>query len=150
MTALVRLLRTTAFKIVAVYLVVFALFASGVIFYLARHTQILVREQITETIDAEVRGLYEQYNIGGIRRLVAVVEARASQPGSSLYLITSFSGATLAGNVADVPTGTLESTGWREISYRRTEEGAEAKESVALVRVFVLPGGFRLLVGRDL
>jgi hypothetical protein len=148
-TALGRLVRTTAFKIIAVYLVVFALFAGGVIAYLARHTQQLVVDQMRETIDAEVRGLSEQYNIGGIRRLVAVVEARATQPGSSLYLVTTFNGATLAGNVADVPTGTLERSGWTEITYRRTEEGAAARELRALVRVFVLPGGFRLLVGRD-
>jgi signal transduction histidine kinase len=149
-TALGRLVRTTAFKIVAVYMILFALFAGGVIAYLARHTQQLVLDQITETIDAEVRGLYEQYNIGGIRRLVAVVEARANLPGSSVYLITTATGVTLAGNVADVPTGTLQSTGWREITYRRSEEGAEAKDSRALARVFVLPAGFRLLVGRDL
>ncbi len=57
MTALGRLVRTTAFKIVAVYMVLFALFAGGVIAYLAQHTQQLVLDQITETIDAEVRGL---------------------------------------------------------------------------------------------
>ena len=150
MTALGRLVRTTAFKIVAVYMILFALFAGGVIAYLAQHTQQLVRDQIVETIDAEVRGLYEQYNIGGIRRLVAVVEARANLPGSSVYLVTTATGVTLAGNVVDVPTGTLQNTGWREITYRRSEEGAEARDSRALARVFVLPGGFRLLVGRDI
>jgi signal transduction histidine kinase len=149
-TALGRLLRTTAFKLVAVYMVVFALFAAGVIAYLAFHTQQLLLYQIRETIDAEVRGLAEQYNIGGIRRLVAVVEARANLPGSAVYLVTSATGVTLAGNVLDVATGTLERAGWSEITYRRTEEGAEARDSVALARVFVLPGGFRLLVGRDL
>jgi signal transduction histidine kinase len=149
-TALGRLVRTTAFKIIAVYLVLFALFAGGVIAYLARHTQQLVLDQITETVDAEVRGLSEQYNIGGIRRLVAVVEARANQPGSSLYLVTTATGVTLAGNVTDVSTGRLERSGWSEITYRRTEEGAAARELRAIVRVFVLPGGFRLLVGRDI
>jgi signal transduction histidine kinase len=148
-TALGRLVRTTAFKIIAVYLVAFALFAAAVIAYLARHTQQLVLDQITETVDAEVRGLSEQYNIGGIRRLVAVIEARATQPGSSLYLVTAPTGATLAGNVTEVPTARLERSGWSEITYRRTEEGADARELRAIVRVFVLPGGFRLLVGRD-
>jgi cell division protein FtsL len=83
-TALGKLVRTTAFKIVAVYLLVFALFAAVVIVYLARHTQQLVVAQITETVDAEVRGLQEQYRIGGINRLVAVVETRVTQPGSNL------------------------------------------------------------------
>ena len=123
MTALGKLVRTTAFKIVAVYLIVFAIFAAAVIFYLARHTQELVIEQITEAVEAEVRSLNEQYRIGGIRRLVAAVESRAAQPGSNLYLVTTYSGDTLAGNVSDIPTGALDTAGWSEITYRRTEGG---------------------------
>jgi hypothetical protein len=53
-TALGKLVRTTAFKIIAVYLVVFAIFSAGVIAYLARHTQQLVVAQITETVEAEM------------------------------------------------------------------------------------------------
>jgi signal transduction histidine kinase len=148
-TALVKLFRTTAFKIVAVYLLVFALFAVGVIFYLARHTQQLVVSQITETVDLDVRNLSEQYGIGGIRRLVDVIERRASQPGSNLYLVTTYSGDSLAGNILDVPVNVLQNEGWSEITYRHSEDGNAAKESRALVRVTSLPGGFRLLVGRD-
>jgi signal transduction histidine kinase len=147
-TAFGKLVRTTAFKIAAVYLLVFALFAAGVIAYLGRHTQQLVVAQITETIEAEVRGLREQYAIGGINRLVDVVEARAKQPGSNLYLLTTYAGVAIVGNV-NVETGALNLPGWSEISYRRTEGPDHARESRALVRVFVLPGGFRLLVGHD-
>jgi signal transduction histidine kinase len=148
-TALVKLFRTTAFKIVAVYLLVFALFAVGVIFYLARHTQQLVVSQITETVDLDVRNLSEQYGIGGIRRLVDVIERRASQPASNLYLVTTYSGDSLAGNILDVPVNVLQNEGWSEITYRHSEGGNAAKESRALVHVISLPGGFRLLVGRD-
>ncbi len=148
MTALGKLVRTTAFKIVAVYLLVFALFAAAVIVYLARHTQQLVVAQITETVEAEIRGLEEQYRVGGINRLVSVVETRAAQPGSNLYLVTTFAGAAIVGNV-DVPTGALDKPGWSEISYRRSEEGDAARESRAIVRVLLVSGGFRLLVGRD-
>jgi len=148
-TALVRIIRTTAFKIVAVYLLVFAVFSACVVFYLARHTQQLVVSQITETVDLEVRNLTEQYGIGGIRRLVDVIEQRTAQPGSSLYLVTTFSGDALAGNITDVLTGVLQNDGWSEITYRHSEGGNAMKENRALVRVTSLPGGFRLLVGRD-
>ena len=148
MTALGKLVRTTAFKIAAVYLLVFAVFAAGIIAYLARHTQQLVVEQITETVEAEVRGLQEQYRIGGINRLVTLIETRVTQPGSSLYLVTTHAGAAIVGNV-DVPTGTLDQPGWSEISYRRHEAGDAARDNRAIARVFQLPGGFRLLVGRD-
>jgi signal transduction histidine kinase len=147
-TALGKLVRTTAFKILAVYLVIFALFSVGVIAYLARHTEQLVVEQIAENIDSEVRSLTLQYRIGGISRLVDAVDLRAQQPGSGLYLVTTFSGDTIAGNVSNVPTGTLDQPGWSEIAYHR--EGVSAsRDSRAIVRVSVLPGGFRLVVGRD-
>jgi signal transduction histidine kinase len=148
-TALAKLLRTTAFKIIAVYLLVFALFAAGIIIYLGRHTQQLVFSQITETVDAEVQSLNEQYQIGGIRRLVDTVERRAAQPGSNLYLVTTASGDKLAGNLSDMPDSVLQNEGWAEILYRRSEDAKGAKPSRAVVRVFKIPGGFRILVGRD-
>ncbi len=148
MTALAKLFRTTAFKIVAAYLLIFALFAAGVVLYLARHTQQLVVSQITETVDLEVRNLTEQYGIGGIGRLVDVIERRTAQPGSNLYLVTAYSGDALAGNI-DVPVSVLQNEGWSEITYRHPEAGNAAKESRALTRVTFLSGGFRLLVGRD-
>ncbi len=148
MTALGKLIRTTAFKIVAVYLIIFAIFSAGVIAYLARHTQNLVVSQITETVDAEMNSLQEQFRTGGINRLVDVVEARAQQPGSNLYLLTTFAGASIVGNV-QVPSRVLDRPGWSEISYRRAEDRVVTHESRALVRLSVLPGGFRLLVGRD-
>ena len=81
-----------------------------------------------------------------------VVDARARRPGSSLYLVTTFTGEALAGNVAALAPGILDKPGWTETVYRRLDEAeaAEHPEHHALVRVFQLPGGFRLLVGRDL
>ncbi|MEX0840984.1 MAG: two-component sensor histidine kinase, partial [Xanthobacteraceae bacterium] len=73
MTALGKLIRTTTFKLTLVYLTVFALFAAFLLGYFAWSTQRLFTEQITETIDAEVNGLAEQYQAGGLRRLVLIV-----------------------------------------------------------------------------
>lgn len=58
----------------------------------------------------------------------------------------------LAGNVTSLPPGTLDNAGWTETAYRRLDKSnsAEHPEHRALARVFQLPGGFRLLVGRDL
>lgn len=148
MTALGRLIRTTAFKLSLVYLTVFAVFAACLLAYFAWNTQRLLTEQITQTIDAEINGLAEQYRIGGIRRLVSVVESRSLQPGSNLYLVASFSGEALAGNVAALAPGVLDRPGRRETIYRRLDE--EGTERPALVRIFQLPAGFRVLVGRDL
>lgn len=149
MIALGKLFRTTTFKLTLVYLTIFALFGVFLLGYFAWNTRRLFTEQITATVDAEVTGLAEQYREGGIRRLVLVVDGRSHRPGSSLYLVTTAAGEALAGNVGSLPTGLLDNPGWTETVYRRLDE-AEGPEHQALVRVFQLPGGFRVLVGRDL
>ena len=152
MTALGKLFRTTTFKLTLVYLTVFALFAAFLLGYFALNTRRLITEQITDTVNAEITGLSEQYRLGGIRRLVIVVDTRARRPGSSLYLVTTFAGEALAGNVTALAPGILDNPGWTETVYRRLDETetAEHPDHTALVQVFQLPGGFRLLVGRDL
>jgi signal transduction histidine kinase len=154
-TALGKLFRTTTFKLTLVYLTVFALFAAFLLGYFALNTRRLITEQITDTVNAEINGLSEQYRLGGIRRLVIVVDARARRPGSSLYLVTTYNGDALAGNVTALAPGILDTPGWTETVYRRLDEAEGQSHSAhpeheALVRVFQLPGGFRLLVGRDL
>src|SRR6266566_9407903 len=122
MTALGKLLRTTAFKLTLVYLTVFALFAAFLLGYFAWNTRRLITEQITETVDAEIQALTEQYRLGGIRRLVFAIDGRARRPGSNLYLVTTAAGEGLAGNVSSLASGILDSPGWTETAYRRIED----------------------------
>jgi len=148
-TALGKLLRTTAFQLTLVYLLVFVLFAASLLGYLALNTRRLITEQITSTVNSEISGLRAAYMQGGMRRLVIVVELRSRRPGSSLYLVTTPSGEGLAGNVGSLEPGVFDHPGWLETSYRRIEAPEEA-EHRALVQVVQLPDGFHLLVGRDL
>ena len=148
MAALGKLLRTTAFKLTLVYLFVFVLFAASLLGYFALNTRRLITEQITSTVQTEIRGLTELYNEGGLRRLVIAVELRSRRPGSSLYLVTTPNGEGLAGNVGALQPGVLGHPGWLETSYRRLDS-PEGADRCALVEVVQL-GGFHLLVGRDL
>jgi signal transduction histidine kinase len=148
-TAIGKLLRATAFRLTLLYLLIFSIFAFALLGYFAFNTRRLITQQITQTVDAEITGLVEQYNAAGIRRLVVIVEARSHRPGSSLYLVTTPNGEALAGNVGSLVPGTLDKPGWAETAYRRLDE-SDATEREALTRVYKLPGGFRLLVGRDL
>jgi signal transduction histidine kinase len=148
-TAFGKLVRSTAFRLTLVYLLVFAAYAAALLAYFALNTGRLITEQITETVDNEIAGLVEQYTIGGLRQLVLILENRSLRPGSSLYLVTAPTGQALAGNVGSLAPGVLDRSGWSETVYRRLDE-QEAAEHSALVRVTQLSGGFRLLVGRDL
>jgi signal transduction histidine kinase len=148
-TALAKLLRTTAFRLTLVYLVLFALYAALLLFFFALNARRLITEQITTTVTTEVAGLAEQYERGGIGRLVAVVDIRSRRPSSSLYLVATPLGQGLAGNVASLDPGILTQSGWVETSYRRLDS-PEGTEHHALVLVSELGGGFHLLVGRDI
>jgi signal transduction histidine kinase len=148
-TALGKLMRATAFRLTLVYLLIFIIFAVSLLGYFALNTRRLITDQITNRVNLEVNALREQYETGGIRRLVTILDLRARRPGSSVYLLTTPSGEGLAGNVSSLEPGVLDHPGWFESSYRRIES-PEDSEHRALVRVVEMPGGFRLLVGRDL
>lgn len=148
MTAFGKLIRTTAFKLIAAYLLVFAVFAGSVIAYLGWHTQRLVTRQATEAIEKDTRFLQAQFERGGVSRLAQVVTRRARAPDAGLLLLTTYSGDALAGNVLNLPLNFLDKEGWREIDYVRSEDSV-GPPSRALVHVLLLPGEFRLLVGRD-
>ncbi len=149
MSALGKLLRTTAFQLTLVYLLIFVLFAASLLGYFALNTRRLINEQITRTVTAEITRLRAQYSEAGIRGLVLIIDLRSRRPGSSLYLVTTPSGEALAGNVGTLQPGVLDHPGWLETSYRRIEAPDDV-EHRALVEVVELPSGFRLLVGRDL
>jgi signal transduction histidine kinase len=144
-----KLWRSTAFKLTMAYMVIFALFAVFVLGYVAWNARRLIDDQIRQTIEAEISGLAEQQRMGGLRRLIAVVDQRSRAPGASLYLVVTPFGERLAGNIDTLPPGILDSPGELEVPYARASE-SDRLDHRALVRVYLMPGGFRLLVGRDL
>ncbi|MCZ8106038.1 MAG: ATP-binding protein [Burkholderiales bacterium] len=148
MTALGKLFRTTAFKLSAAYLIIFALFAAGLLGYIAFNTRRLIEQQAASTVQAEVRGLLDVARNGGLSRMAALIERRSRQPGSSIYLLVGPGGIRLAGNVERIPADVLERPGQRIITYSHPDDDREPHQ--ALVAVYELPNGARLVVGRDL
>lgn len=149
MSALGKLVRTTAFKLTFAYLFIFTVFAFVGLGYVAWNAQRLLTEQFIATIESEIDSLSTQYRFGGLRRLVNSVERRSRAPGALLYLVTTETGERIAGNVGALPPEVLGRTGQFETLYNRTDE-TETRPDAAIVRVYLLPGGFRLLVGRDI
>jgi hypothetical protein len=74
-TAFGKLIRTTAFRLTLVYLFLFALFAASLLGYFAWNTRRMITEQITDTVNSELSELSNQFAKGGLRGLVAAVEA---------------------------------------------------------------------------
>jgi len=149
MSALGKLVRTTAFKLSLAYLLIFTIFAFVGLGYVAWNAQRLLTNQFISSIESEIDSLSNLYRFGGLRRLVTSVERRSRAPGALLYLVTTETGERVAGNVGALPPDVLGRTGQFETLYNRTDE-TEARPDMAIVRVYLLPGGFRLLVGRDI
>ncbi|MGO9133212.1 MAG: ATP-binding protein [Methylovirgula sp.] len=148
MTALGKLFRTTAFKISVVYLLVSAIGAGLVLGRVGWNVKQLIDEQTAQTVNADITGLAEQYEAGNINQLVQAIQRRIRQPGADLYLLTTYAGEPLVGNIVSLPAGVLAHPGLVETDYLRS--GDIAAHHRAMARIFALPGGFRLLVGHDI
>jgi signal transduction histidine kinase len=147
-TALGKLFGATAFRLALAILLLSAVGAGVVLYIIAWQVESVVDNEIARTIDAESQGLIDAFDNQGIGRLEAVIEARKREPGASLYLLTNPIGEPLAGNVEQIPAEVLLHRGFLPIIYRGS--GSSDRGRQALVGVYVLPGGFRLLIGHDL
>lgn len=147
-----RPFRTTAFKLSAIFLAVFTIFAAFLIGYIARNTTAILQSQMLQAVDAELRGMAGQYERGGITRLARFIALRSRQPGASLYFVVDPAGTKIAGNVEAVPPEVLNRSdpSPQVVPYSRLDEQGSGRRYSALVRAIQLPDGFRLLVGRDI
>jgi signal transduction histidine kinase len=148
-TALTKLFRTTTFRLSLTYLALFSAAAILAIAYIYWNTTVLLSRQLNQTIDAELKGLAEQYRAGGLEQLVRTVAERSATPGNSLYLVADGEGRRLAGNLSAVSPDLWNSLGPVEFVYRRPAGGG-VENRLAFAKVFRLPSGYRLIVGRDI
>ena len=149
MTALTKLFRTTTFRLSLTYLALFSAAAAVAIFYIYWNTTVLLTRQLHQTIDAELKGLAEQYKAGGQAQLVRTVAERSQTPGNSLYLVADQEGHRIAGNLSAISPELWNSVGPVEFVYSRPAPGG-TEARLAFANVFRLAGGYRLIVGRDI
>jgi signal transduction histidine kinase len=170
------IMKTTAARLSALYLLLFALCAVLLVFYMTSLSARMLTAQTQDTINDEVLGLARAYQRGGLPVLVRVVEQRSRQPGANLYLIADANGQILTGNVQSLEPGVIDTEGWttEPFSYRRFGEGEldrqrsaasdpatpQSGDAVtqpegekghnAIALVLRLPNQMIMLVGRDL
>ena len=82
-----RLLRTQAFRIVLVYVLLFAISVSALLFFTYWNTRRTLDAQTDQIIEAEITGLNEQYQRLGVRGLAESVMNRTLHPGQALYVL---------------------------------------------------------------
>lgn len=152
MSRFLVLFKSTAVRLSALYILLFAICAATLVFYVTAMSESLLTSQIRESVQQEVDQVGRAYDAGGMNLLLRTMERRARQPGANLYIIAGPSGDILAGNVASVQPGVLEEQGWTSLPFRyqRYAEGDQGKRHMAVANIDVLDNGLRILIGRDL
>ncbi len=146
------LFSSTAVRLSALYILLFALCAAFLVFYVTALSERLLNQQTRDAVLQEVNDVQRVYERGGINPLLRMMERRARQPGASLYVIAGPNGEILGGNVASVQPGVFDNEGWTEFpfTYERYSESGDSVKHLATANIFVLDNGLRILVGRDL
>jgi signal transduction histidine kinase len=140
--------RTQAFRIIAIYLGIFALSALALVGFVYWNTALVLDRQNDETIDAEITGLVEQYQRQGMPGLTDVIISRSVRGEQGLYLLANNDRRVIAGNLDTWPQVQPAYNGLIEFAYER-RIGSSPELRRARGRIFLLQQGFYLLVARD-
>ncbi len=154
MRKLAAIMKTTAARLSALYLLLFGACAIVLVIYMTSVSVRMIATQTREAVNEEALRLGRAYDRGGIPALVRLMEQQARQPGANLYLIADPNGRLLAGNVESLAPGVLDTRGWttRPFAYERYGEAAAPGPTThtAMAQIITLPNQMILLVGRDL
>ncbi|HJR70089.1 MAG TPA: HAMP domain-containing sensor histidine kinase [Gammaproteobacteria bacterium] len=140
------LFRTAVFRLTLAYMALFALSVGALSAFIYWATLGYLESQTNATIEAEINGLYEQFERRSLNGLRNVIEERVARDteGRSYYLLADAIGRPLAGNVTYWPIGVDDAHGqWVDFVQRDSDTPVRAM----LLRV---GPGLRLLVGRDI
>ncbi|HET7083638.1 MAG TPA: ATP-binding protein [Rhizomicrobium sp.] len=142
------LLQTQAFRIVLVYVLLFAFSVTALLFFTYWNTRRTLDDQTDQIVEAEITGLSEEYRHFGLPGLVETVRARALHQGQALYLLGDGLHHVVAGNLEFWPQVSETAAAMVEFDYDRPVNGKlEARR--ARGRVLAIPGDFQLLVAED-
>ncbi|HEX7924456.1 MAG TPA: ATP-binding protein [Bradyrhizobium sp.] len=146
---LAKTLRSSTFRLALIAIGTFGLMVSVIFAYVYWSTLSYVRDRSDRAIMTEQASLDDAYARSGRDGLIALIAQRIANKGlaDQVYLLVGPGAAVLAGNLTQWPAETV-GDGWTEF---RTSLPA-LPSGTALVRAVAktLPGGDRLLVGRDI
>src|SRR5438477_9526233 len=116
---------THAFRLAALYFLVFAASVLGVLLFVYLTSAGFVERQTEATLDAEITGLAEQYAQRGLSGLVQIVAARSAgdRGDGMLYLVTNRDGRPLAGNISGWPSGEPGPSGSLSFQFEVSDNG---------------------------
>jgi signal transduction histidine kinase len=144
-----NLFRTTAFRLTLLYVALFTASVAAILGFIYWSTVEVIDRQTTATIEAEIKGLAEQYKERGLGGLIEVIRERADERGDSVYLLADPALGPLAGNLTAWPPSATAPSEWVSLDLVRRDGSGPVRHEVR-ARTFRLTGNYRLLVGRDM
>src|SRR6195952_793626 len=141
-----EIFRSAGFRFGAIYALLLAVSATALAVFLWWATAGLLDRQTEAAINADAQGLAERWADGGLPALVVTIEDRLAQniDDDAIYLLADPDMNRLAGNLATWPSAVTSAGPWYELAVIRA-----GMKSLANVQRYDLPGGFHLLIGRD-
>ena len=140
------MIRSASLRFATLFGLVFALSALTLVAFLWFSTANLLDRQVEAAINADAQGLVERWSEGGVPALLLTIQERLGEnvDDDAIYEVTDPLERWVAGNLNQWPAKVTTPGVFYELQVARA--GAR---SLADVRRYDLPGGFRLLVGRD-
>lgn len=145
------LVRSVAFRQAIIYAMLFSFSVTLLAGFFYWSTAGYLARQAEAAIEAEQVAMAERYRSQGLAGLTAFIRERLSrQPaGPEIYLLTGPDFRRLAGNLSGWPEEEPGAEGW--VRFRLGgQRGEETRVRWASAKAFRLPGGFHVLVGRDM
>lgn len=153
MQSLTALMKHWTVRILALYMVLFAVSVVALLGFVYGVTIGLIERQISSAITAEIASLSDGYRDQGLKGLIQQIEERisADRVGGGIYLLADPDRNPVAGNLARWPNDAEWDGRWA--TFRLTAEGEEEPSpdaQQARAFHFYLNEGYHLLVGRSM
>jgi signal transduction histidine kinase len=148
---LTKTLTSSTFKLALIAIGTFGVIVSVIFGYVYLSTSSYVRNRSDRAIMTEYSSLLAAYERNGRDGLIALIQQRIADKSFAdhVYLLVDPSLAVLGGNLRAWPSTAMAASGWTEFRAADPSPNAPAQP---LLRAMLetLPGGDRLLVGKDI
>ncbi len=139
-------LRSAGVRFGVIYAALFGISAIALAAFLWWSTAGLLERQTDAAIVADSVGLAERYSDSGVKGLIDTINERVvgNVDDDALYLLADASFQRVAGNLERWPSRIAMDEDWDQLAIERA-----GVPGLARVHFFELPGGYHLLIGRD-
>jgi signal transduction histidine kinase len=147
---LIKTAKSSTLKYALIWIAIFGVVVCALFGYVYWATASYVRSRSDRAIEAEQMVLRQSYENGGRDALAATIEQRMAERRfeGGVYLLADPSFARMAGNLETWPLAATGAKGWNNFDVPASKLGG-VERPLLRAAFETLPGGYHLLVGKD-